>query len=216
MSLSIHAIIFFQLLPSLQIVHCSLLPHTNNFHNDLNEIASPSPPLYQACAPLIYGQQCQNRCTCLPNQDCNDGPSGDGSCTCPYGSWNVTCFGESSPLIPEGEEYWIPGFYRREQRQLMSLSVEDIPSFKKVRKVDVNLVHVLPTPLKGTPKLLSFNEDTANKIGWMSDHVSSEKMRAICDCLQNNTSNIIGNAMEKGEQLATELAQALSGSVLLP
>eukprot|EP00729_Bicosta_minor_P024130 gene24130-22304_t len=43
-------------------------------------------PEYQRCIGGYYGPRCGGSCNCGPNEDCDDGPTGFGTCTCRIGS----------------------------------------------------------------------------------------------------------------------------------
>jgi uncharacterized protein YdiU (UPF0061 family) len=53
---------------------------------------------YTACVPLRYGPDCSGECACAEHEDCDDGVTGTGECTCGFGS-EALC-GIPSRLVP--------------------------------------------------------------------------------------------------------------------
>lgn len=40
---------------------------------------------FTACVPLRYGPDCSGECACQPYEDCDDGVTGSGACSCSFG-----------------------------------------------------------------------------------------------------------------------------------
>lgn len=40
---------------------------------------------FTACVPLRYGPDCSGECACHPYEDCDDGVTGSGACSCSFG-----------------------------------------------------------------------------------------------------------------------------------
>ena len=40
---------------------------------------------FTACVPLRYGPECSGECACQPFEDCDDGVTGSGACSCSFG-----------------------------------------------------------------------------------------------------------------------------------
>ena len=54
-------------------------------------------PQYRGCIQGYYGPSCGGTCNCGPNEDCDDGPTGFGICTCMQGRY-CSNTPEASPL----------------------------------------------------------------------------------------------------------------------
>lgn len=54
---------------------------------------------FTACVPDRWGADCSGECSCEPHEDCNQGVSGDGACTCALG-YEKLC-GIPSRLVPK-------------------------------------------------------------------------------------------------------------------
>ena len=46
---------------------------------------SAPPPRFTACVPNHFGADCSGTCGCAKHEDCADGITGDGACTCALG-----------------------------------------------------------------------------------------------------------------------------------
>jgi hypothetical protein len=114
-------------------------------------------PGYTACVPLRYGADCSGECACAEYEDCDDGVTGSGACSCSFGR-ESTC-GIPSRLVPPPAGPPPPCVTRSDgstRCRLEEVVLEPISGRLRLdretsrsprRVANATLVPVLPTPL---------------------------------------------------------------------
>lgn len=133
---------------------------------------------YQACISGRYGPRCDGLCACTEHEDCDDGPDGDGSCTCMLGRERQCGLPEPATLAPIIEK--ASGYSNLAELLLKNVTLSslriDSDTMRSPRQVfNASLSLVRPNNWKTTsPRLVLFNGVAAGKLGLSANSVRAD------------------------------------------
>lgn len=130
----------------------------------------PRAPKYLGCMPGHYGFDCSRTCSCDPeNEDCADGPTGDGKCTCQVGAEAICGTGGVSAIATgnhtgTGHGSWTSKLEFVTPRYPHRVDPETSRAARQVESATV--ARVRPTPFRSPrPMLLGWDPVVAAAIG---------------------------------------------------
>jgi len=139
---------------------------------------------YTACAPGRFGPRCEGQCRCSSHEDCDDGITGDGTCTCMLGH-EAHCSGTMAAmqrLFPEAEPSQPEGLGGLLQLLLINSTLlalrMDPETSRRSRQVrSASISRVLPVPWKAPRlRLALFNPFVAECIGLAPETAGSDAL----------------------------------------
>jgi uncharacterized protein YdiU (UPF0061 family) len=134
-------------------------------------VAATGTSAFQACVPGRYGERCEHVCACSDFEDCDEGPSGSGDCTCILG-FEEKC-GVTSPFADAEQSTLFD--MRWTKRSTAHLFLDKITS-RAVRQVhNATISWIVPQPLRGSLELVLFNPQVAERIGLSADVANASK-----------------------------------------
>lgn len=134
---------------------------------------------YTACAPGRYGSRCEGACRCSAFEDCDDGITGDGTCTCALG-YEAKCGHSSAPLVPSVPDKLPSGLGSVGQllfvNQTLQALRQDVETLRHSRQVwNASLSRVAPVRWKAEVlRLALFNPVVAERLGLASSEAEAD------------------------------------------
>eukprot|EP00927_Polykrikos_kofoidii_P034824 TRINITY_DN29458_c0_g1_i1.p1 TRINITY_DN29458_c0_g1~~TRINITY_DN29458_c0_g1_i1.p1 ORF type:complete len:813 (+),score=130.49 TRINITY_DN29458_c0_g1_i1:182-2440(+) len=129
-------------------------------------VARPTCSTYTSCMPGVYGSRCEGKCRCGRYEDCDDGISGDGSCSCALGYESYCGHGKDSGVV---SPLRLPESLSRLVLANATLSAlrRDLETWRRPRQVfNASVSRVLPSPWKAKElRLALFNPNVAALLG---------------------------------------------------
>eukprot|EP00913_Durusdinium_trenchii_P032444 g30376.t1 len=120
---------------------------------------------FTACVPGRYGRQCEHLCTCADYEECEDGPTGSGECSCMAGE-EARC---GLPSPPEGATAGVglgtvdALVFQNLTLQALPLDPETARRSRQVFNASVSLTR--PQPFRGSARLALLNPEVARRLG---------------------------------------------------